>query len=467
MCLFLFEHELRLHLTPVVGNPDLLHKIAVRETHMSFFWKLGTTDVANIMFDCVDNGLGLRVKKYVAQKSPQFWQKVNLMQENLHVPLLIAFIFGHYIDIFKDVFLASDFSQFLRGRVLYEPFSLTLFLLMVFSIVSGLFANIIIVMTFEYWSWKQKLFGCIFIVLAPAAVQYRIFRLKSTLIQSAKTCRDEEEISIMRRDLETMVYLKARFRANENILEHFIQLTILFTLSLIKDSKTTTAPPHIAKYVVETSGFFLFASSAWSYISLVRGQINLTSSKKYSFVPFVGKIILVIYFTLGTGARVCSLLLYFTPSLGLFNSLHHPAFATKGATTEYAAVFNISVNGTPIWFNELWNNHFREGPHEFYVIPSDILIFVLLLLVLAHLIASWHIQRKLYWRVKLGIPEHFFNALYTIICPPLSLDWEGIYRNSGGTLSIPECQKRSAKTIIALQVKCCLFISSSGSKFRS
>ena len=176
--------------------------------------------------------------------------------------MIIAFILGQYVDIFKDVFLTSDLSRFLKSQGIVEPFSLTLFIIMVFSIASGLLANMVVVTTFERWSWRQKISGCIFILLVPAAVQYKIFRLKSRLAEMASTSIDQKELSEVKTYLRSMLDLKARFRTNENILEHFIQTTIVLTLALIKDSRTTTVPPHLAKYVVEKSGFFLFASSA-------------------------------------------------------------------------------------------------------------------------------------------------------------------------------------------------------------
>ena len=86
------------------------------------------------------------------------------------------------------------------------------------------------------------------------------------------------------------------------------------------------------------------------------------------------------------------MLLYFTPSLGLFNSLHHPTFATKGAKDEELAVFNVSADGTPTWFHEMWNEHYRGGPDDFYYIPSNVLIYALLLLIVFHLAVSWAIQ---------------------------------------------------------------------------
>ena len=453
VCLFYFEQEVRLHSHPMVGEPDILHKIAVNDTNKHFFDELGTTDVAMILFDSIDNGLMLRLRKYLAREKPQLWRSVKLMQENMHLPLLIAFIFGHYLDIFKDVFLASDFSRFLQGQSAVEPYSLAVFLLMVFSIVLGLLANIVIVATFERLSRRQKLFGCIFIILVPAAVQYRISRLKSRVIQDAKTCIDEEELSEARKDLSSMMDLMARFRANENILEHFLQLDVLLILILIRDSKTTTAPPHLAQYVVETSGFFLFASSAWSFISLIRGQLSLTISRKNGFVPFIGKIVLLTYFTIGTGARVWALLLYFTPSLGLFNSLHYPTFAQIWAKPHELAVYNMSADGTTTWFHEKWNDHTKGKADDFYFIPSYILMSALLFLTIAHLCISWTIQRKVYQGAKLRVTEAFFDALYTMICPPVYLDWEGIYRQGGGKMQKSECWKKSANTMLAFQVR--------------
>ena len=51
------------------------------------------------------------------------------------------------LDIFKDVFLASDFSSLLKGQCRVDPFSLGLVLLMVFSILLGQLANMIVVAT--------------------------------------------------------------------------------------------------------------------------------------------------------------------------------------------------------------------------------------------------------------------------------------------------------------------------------
>ena len=453
VCQFYFDQEVRLHSYPMEGEPEFLHKIAVDDTNRHFFDELGTTDVSKILFNSIDNGLMLRLKKYVAREMPQLWRSVKRMQGNLHFPLLIFFVFGHYLDIFKDVFLASDFSSLLKGQCRVDPFSLGLVLLMVFSILLGQLANMIVVATLERLSGRQKLLGCVFIVLAPAAVQYRISRLSSRLNQAAKTCIDEKEITEARKDLSLMMDLKARFRANENILEHFLQLIVLLILSLIKESKTATTPPHLAKYVVEKTGFFLYASSVWSFISLLRGQLSLTISRKNGFVPFTGKIVLAIFFTICTGVRVWSLLLYFTPSLGLFNTLHHPTFAQIWARPAELAVLNVNDDGIPTWLNVQWNNHTRGGEDDFYYIPSYILMYALLFLTISHLTISWIIHSKLYQKAEVRVSERFFEALYTMICPPVYLDWEGIYRQGGGQLSKSECWKKSATTNIAYQVR--------------
>ena len=166
-----------------------------------------------------------------------------------------------------------------------------------------------------------------------------------------------------------------------------------------------------------------------------------------------GKIVLAIYFTIGTAARVWSLLLYFAPSLGLFNCLNHPTFALKGAKPVKFAVYNVNANGTPTWFHELWNKHYRGGPDDFYYIPSYILMYPLLFLTISHLLISWTIQRKLYQGEKLRVIEGFFDALYTMICLPVYLDWEGIYRQGEGKLPKSECWKKSANIMLAFQVR--------------
>ena len=45
--------------------------------------------------------------------------------------------------------------------------------------------------------------------------------------------------------------------------------------------------------------------------------------RKSGFLPFMGKLVLLPYFAISTVVRLFSVMRYFTPTLGLFDTLHH------------------------------------------------------------------------------------------------------------------------------------------------
>ena len=70
-----------------------------------------------------------------------------------------------------------------------------------------------------------------------------------------------------------------------------------------RDSTTATVPAYISEFLVDISDFFLVASTAWSFFTVVRGQLSLICYKKAGFVPFLGKLVLVAYYATTTLAR--------------------------------------------------------------------------------------------------------------------------------------------------------------------
>merc|ERR1712117_782854 len=119
--------------------------------------------------------------------------------------------------------------------------------------------------------------------------------------------------------LNDLKRLRAEMRANENILEHLFQLVILLLLILIKQFKqTTTVPLYLSDNLVSDNQLLFVLSALTSFFSLARGQLATLIAKKGGFVPFLGKMVLLCYYTIGTAARVFGLLLFFTPSLGIF-----------------------------------------------------------------------------------------------------------------------------------------------------
>ena len=60
-----------------------------------------------------------------------------------------------------------------------------------------------------------------------------------------------------------------------------------------------------------------------SLVSFVWGHLNYVAARKDGHLPIVGKCILLLYFSLGACAKILALVLLFTPSLGLFDTLYH------------------------------------------------------------------------------------------------------------------------------------------------
>ena len=67
---------------------------------------------------------------------------------------------------------------------------------------------------------------------------------------------------------------------------------------------------------------FLYATTCWSFISNVNSHITGLSAKRKYF-PFASKIVVGCYAFFASTSRILTVIMYFTPSLGLFNTLRH------------------------------------------------------------------------------------------------------------------------------------------------
>ena len=66
----------------------------------------------------------------------------------------------------------------------------------------------------------------------------------------------------------------------------------------------------------------LYTSTVWSLISNVKSHINGLSANRKRF-PFASKMIVAVYAFFASTSRVVAIILFFSPSLGLFNLLQH------------------------------------------------------------------------------------------------------------------------------------------------
>ena len=362
---------------------------------------------------------------------------------------------GSSLALFKDILLAYRLYTFLPDWLPVILFSVT-----VVSIILGELANIIVVHNFKGWSREQRLIGIIFIFMVPAVISYQMFRLESKLKKYVKKYSIEEHQKDLR-CLENLKILRSKLRSNENILEHFPQLVILILLILIKKTRTSTVSLYFSKNIVPENELIFYASAMGSLLSLVRGQIFRLGVKKNGFLPMIGKLILCAFYVVSIFSRVSAFLLFFTPNLGLLDTLfHHKMGGIDSVTYHFvnfssSPVFDVYANGTKISFKDIWEKQYKLDDHPKHF--TEYLLAVIFLIILVIHSLSSQIFKKVYFK---GIPCPkvpfvcaILDDLSSLLCPPLHFDWELIHRYGKLTgISINECWSRSKRVLVAYNI---------------
>ena len=473
-CRFYYELEMRHNSVAFNSDGEVRGKRrhdAVQATDEFFFDRLGTNETSFTFYSNVENGILVRFKKLCCSKLPKVWEKVNgpTCMTILHTLLLFSSIFAYYLDYVKDAFLVSEMAIFIRGERVDILLTL-LFSVSASSLLLPILPNVLTVMKFKRWNMVKKLFAGIFIIFVPAVIKYRVYRLRlkyQSEVQEDGGPRLDKLLELSA-DIEALVGLLAELRANENCTEHLIQLVIPMLLIFIRNSSTSTVPPYISEFLVDLSGFFLVASTAWSFLTVARGQLSLMSLKKAGYIPFLGKLVLIGYYATTTFARVFAIILLVTPSLGLFDTLHHYDHGSKVAYVDRPdgpdnSVFDVSANGTVIWFHELWNAEYKLDGRQQFCDALPMTISILVVVAVLHPLIGRLLQRKVFYKgtepANITWISTILDGLHTIISPAVHMDWEFIYRLNGGTLSVTECWRRSKWFLLASQVRSsCSFI---------
>ena len=139
--------------------------------------------------------------------------------------------------------------------------------------------------------------------------------------------------------------------------------------------------------------------------------------------------------------RVLALILLFTPSLGLFNTLHHGRLAAHQVGVDpVREKFDYIDGGRGVEFQEAWEQFRIDDPFEFVEMPAIAVLATMLTMFFFHIVATSSIL-KLKLKSK-ELSSLFLNSLYNLISPPLHYDWEFFYRESSEEDAILNCWKR-------------------------
>ena len=428
----------------------------VKLTHEYYFRVLETNTASAIFYDNVENGLFFRMIKSFTQHRfirPLHGYATVMLLVNMTV--VFSQILVYYQDLLKDVLLTHRIYTFLPDLL-----PVILFIVTCSSIILGELANMMVILNYQPWSFKMRLFAILppFILFVPAIIKYKIHKIGTTMKKLVKYRASRSSFQRASGKLQSYRTLAVNLRNNENIMEHLPQLLVLIILILISKSMTATVPLHISSNLVPVGDDMLLVASAMiSFFSLVRGQLGNAIIHKKSFVPFLGKIVLLLYFTIGTAVRVAALVLFFTPPCGLFSTLWHRKHGQMVASTEdflYGAIFDIDSDGSKTMFHYLWNNEYKlDKSDQLYYISPIFIGCTLPIMVIVHVVLIRILKKVVFYRgINLsndGWTNKILSDLNTFLCPPVHLDWEMIYRLSEGSIPIKECWRRSKIVMIA------------------
>ena len=470
-CLRIYSCELRHQMEDEKSQTE-----AIALTNEFFYEKLGTFDTTSIFFDNVNDSIFVRSKCFLASRAPKVWELLNnfyaiKVEKMVHY---LASIFAYYFDLIKDVLLITFMVKVFMGNsgASLEFFTglnlpAALFSGAILSVTFALIVNVMSVLNFKPWNWKQRALGALLILFIPGAIRYRNYRISSNM---ALRYKSNVDLFKDRYENQALSGLKAELRCNENSIEQLSQLVILILLVLIRSSATVTVPNHFAANLLkEDQDYFLVGSAIWSFISLVRGQLNLGVSIDRGIVPILGKGLLFAYYFIGTFARMFAFVLFLTPNLGLLDTRHH-SFSGRLCAEMEVGVYDIQ-NGNVKFFGQLWNDNSAgytlgeacsesrdngTAPKDFYRFPKEVMVCAVPLLLILHLTLSLIFFKALYFG-SLKLKEvswykRFSQILHTLLCPPVHWDWEVLHRLRGGSLSISDCWRKTKRLLIAFNI---------------
>ncbi len=194
----------------------------------------------------------------------------------------------------------------------------------------------------------------------------------------------------------------------------------------------------VVNIIIGENVTFLAAAVALSLFSIVRGHINYISAAKRGYLPFKGKILLLLYFALSALVRVYAVVVFFAPLLGTFGTLKLGRTATVSASND--TVYDIFPNGTVITLGQEWERNFQLQRAD-QLLPEGLLATTYAIIIPTLLVV--HLLAGIIIKMLFKGTDTFWQILYTFVCPPLFTDWEEIYRKHVSTLSISDSWKRS------------------------
>ena len=115
----------------------------------------------------------------------------------------------------------------------------------------------------------------------------------------------------------------------------------------------------------------------------------------------------------------------FTPSLGLFDCLHHGRLAAI-AVKDGQRIFDFSSDGSQFNFSDAWKPLEIKDISYFPDIPVIAVLGILITMIILHIFTTSLVLKQCFKQPFRA--DFVIQGFHSLICPPLHLDWEFFYR---------------------------------------
>ncbi len=221
---------------------------------------LGNTGESQLFYDAIDDGCIFRLKAYaenIFSKRVKHFLCSPLCHKVRSFLLTILLVFFYYFDVTKDIIVFRHVYTKLSKNFDSNVFGLVTSLVLLGSVLATEIGNIIILNRSKFCSGLPATKKAILTVMAPFLPLYFCYeqkrlQLRQKLVHhqvSALPLRNgiattslefQAEIAAMDNKSGPLKSMLMKCKANEMVVEHFVQMVMVLTVALVDQSHTTT-----------------------------------------------------------------------------------------------------------------------------------------------------------------------------------------------------------------------------------
>ena len=323
--------------------------------------------------------------------SKRYFACFYILKEKRAIALPLGFLhmvgksYYYLLDIMKDVNFLVLLSSF-------DPCPIWLIVIGVLSLSCSETAKIWYLYSQPGASKAKKLVYCLFSPVIHVLIHTEEFILEvkyhNLASNKERSAQEDRAMAEVRGNLHENLTRKSELRCSENVLEHFVQLILsilILNLPGYGESLTYSSLPLT----------FIFLSALLSVVSIANGQVGLIKARKNKHLGLKDIIVLIFYFGFAIIPRVY--LVY--SALSFFS----PLFEDEGKLGYTIAVIGPTIVTCAVCFG--------------------------------HVAVSFAVQT----RYLKAIEKRLTQALWTLLAPPLFLDWDTLSIQLRHKIPIGEC----------------------------